>query len=171
MKQGEVFFRSSCLSRITLGSVFSPAANSKSKSAPCKDEPSALTSRAALTRISEVEIVLDVTGDVVLPSELNPVCVRLFVIADENSKQDDHRNLPDEADCREADANVGRPLPVEKIPHDARCVLWALSSAGSSLFSGTLTCICKYRRSGEGGGMCSDSPLTCWGVDTHLPAH
>lgn len=128
-----------------------------------KTQPSALTLQATLTRISEVEIILDIAGDVVFPSELNPVCVRLFVIPDENSKQDNHRNLPNKADCREADPNIGTPLPAEKIPHDACCVLSALSSARSSLWCGTLTCICKYSRWGEGGGVCSDCPLTRWG--------
>lgn len=89
--------------------------------------PSALTLRATLTRISEVEIVLDVAGDVVSPFVLDPVCVRLLVIPDENSKQNNHRNLPDEADCREADPDVGTPLPAEKIPHDAWCVCRRLS--------------------------------------------
>lgn len=90
---------------------------------------SALTLRdATLTGVSEVEIVLDVAADVVSPFVLNPVCVRLFVIADENSKQDDHGNLPDEADRREADPHVGAALPAEKVPHAAWRVLGSLLS-------------------------------------------
>lgn len=102
-----------------------------------------------LTRISEVEIVLDVAGDVVSPFVLNPVCVRLFIIPDENAKQNNHRNLPDEADCREADPDVGRPLPAEEIPHDARCVCVCVC-CGLSPQPGprsgrcTLMCTCKY---------------------------
>lgn len=88
-----------------------------------KNLPSALTSGVTLTGVSEVEVILNVAGYVVSPFVFDPVCVWLFIIPDENSKQDDHRNLPDEADRREADPNVGVPLPTEKIPHDAASVL------------------------------------------------
>lgn len=143
--------------------------NSKSKCALSQKRPSALTLRAPLTRISVVEIILNIAGDVVTLFVLNPVCVRLFVVADENSKQNNHRNLPDEADCRQADPNVGGSLAAEKIPHGARSVLWARCSARSSLWCGTLTRIRKYRRSGGGGGVCSDSPLTRWGRTRTCP--
>lgn len=102
---------------------------SKSKSALFKNQPCAPASRAALTRISVVEIILDIAGDVVSLFVLNPVCVRLFVIPDEHSKENNHRNLPHEADGREADPNVGVPLPAEEIPHGA----WWLLAVGSLL--------------------------------------
>lgn len=89
----------------------------------------------ALTGISEVEVIFNVARNVVFPSELWPVCVRLLIIPDENSKQDDHSNLPDEADCRQTNTHIGVLWPAEKIlytltavPHvDASVVVLVLA--------------------------------------------
>ncbi len=37
----------------------------------------------------------------------DPVSVRLLVVTDEHTKQDNHCNLPDKADCWETDSNIG----------------------------------------------------------------
>lgn len=59
-----------------------------------------------LTGISEVEVIFDVTRDVVGLFVLYPVCICLLVISDENSKQDDHSYLPDEAHGGQADPHI-----------------------------------------------------------------
>ncbi len=37
---------------------------------------------------------------------LRPVCIRLFIITHKQSKQDDHGNLPHEADQRQSDPDA-----------------------------------------------------------------
>lgn len=90
-----------------------------------------------LTGISEVEVILNITSDVVFPFILYPMCIWLFIIPDENSKQHNHSNLPDKADCRETDPNIGVLLAAEKIAHavttvphgaDSFCWCWSLLS-------------------------------------------
>lgn len=63
--------------------------------------------KVSLTWISEIEVVLSVAGYVFFFPVLYPVRVGLFVIADEDAKQDDHRNLPHEAHSWETDTDVG----------------------------------------------------------------
>lgn len=70
----------------------------------------------SLTWVSEVEVILNVAGYVFLFSVLYPVCVRLFVVADEDPKQDDHGYLPHEAHSWEADADVGVFRSVAEVP-------------------------------------------------------
>ena len=60
-----------------------------------------------LTGVAEVEVVLDVAGDVILPPELLPVGVGLLVVADEDPEQDDHGDLPHEADGRQGHPHIG----------------------------------------------------------------
>lgn len=51
---------------------------------------------------------------------LDPVCVRLLVVSDENSKQDDHGDLPHEADGGQTHAYVGvllRAQETAEVPH------------------------------------------------------
>lgn len=61
----------------------------------------------SLTRISEIEVIFNVTGYVFFFSELYPVSISLFIIANEDPKQDDHCNLPHEAHSWKTDADVG----------------------------------------------------------------
>lgn len=72
--------------------------------------------KLSLTWISEIEVVLNVTGYVFFFSVLDPVRIRLFVIADEDPKQDDHCYLPDEAHSWKTDANVGVFWMVAEVP-------------------------------------------------------
>lgn len=74
---------------------------------------------ATLTWISEVKVILNVTWYVFFFPVLYPVCVRLLVVTDEDSKQDDHRRLPHEANCRETNANI--------------CVLWTVTQIPEAL--------------------------------------
>lgn len=62
--------------------------------------------KPALTWISEVEVILNVTRYVFFFPVLYPVRIWLLVIADEDSKQDDHCYLPHEAHSWKADADV-----------------------------------------------------------------
>ncbi len=59
-----------------------------------------------LTWVSVVEVILNVTRDVVLMLVLRPVCIRLLVITHKHSKQDDHGDLPHEADQRQGDPDI-----------------------------------------------------------------
>ena len=61
----------------------------------------------ALTWVSEVEVILNVAGDVVFPPELLPVSVRLLVVSDEDPEQDNHGDLPHKADSGQGDPHVG----------------------------------------------------------------
>lgn len=70
-----------------------------------------------LTGISVVEVIFDIAGDVLMQFGLCPMCVWLIIIPDENSKQHNHGNLPDEADSRQTNTNIGVLLPAEKIAH------------------------------------------------------
>lgn len=70
-----------------------------------------------LTGISEVEVILNVTSDVVILFMLYPMCVWLLIIPDENSKQHNHSNLPDKADSRQTDPNIGVLSAAEQIAH------------------------------------------------------
>lgn len=63
--------------------------------------------KPALTWISEVEVILNVTRYVFFFPVLYPVRIRLFVVADEDSKQDNHCCLPNEAHSWKADADIG----------------------------------------------------------------
>lgn len=72
--------------------------------------------KLSLTWISEIEVVLNVTGDVVFFPVLYPVSIRLFIIADEDPKQDDHCYLPHEAHSWKADADVGVFWTVTQVP-------------------------------------------------------
>lgn len=85
-----------------------------------KQEKTSLLS--VLTGISEVEVVLDVAGDVVGPSVLWPAAAGLLVVADENPEQNDHGNLPHEADSRQADPNVGVLPAAEKVARSLAAV-------------------------------------------------
>lgn len=82
-----------------------------------------------LTGISEVEVVVQVR-EVLRLLVLHPVCIGLNVVSDEKPKQDDHSDLPDEADCRQTDAYVGVLLRAEKVSHDAALITpWPRTSA------------------------------------------
>lgn len=71
--------------------------------------------RNLLTGVSEVEVILYVAGDVFMGLGLYPVCVRLLVVADEDSEEDDHGDLPDEADYRQCKTDVGVLWPTETV--------------------------------------------------------
>lgn len=75
--------------------------------------------KKSLTWISEVEVILNVTWYIFFFPVLYPVWIRLFVVTDEDSKQDDHRRLPHEANCWETDANI--------------CVLWTVAQIPEAL--------------------------------------
>lgn len=46
-------------------------------------------------------------GNIVSSLVFDPMGVRLLIITNEHTKQDDHSNLPDKADCWETDSNIG----------------------------------------------------------------
>lgn len=71
--------------------------------------------RNLLTGVSEVEVILYVAGDVFMGLGLYPVCVRLLVVADEDSEEDDHGNLPEETDNRQCKTDVGVLWPTETV--------------------------------------------------------
>ena len=77
---------------------------------------------AELTWISEIEVIFNVTGDVVVLFVLCPVGVGLLIIADENSKKHNHSNLPDKADCRQTETHIGILCPAKEIPHAVNTV-------------------------------------------------
>lgn len=94
-----------------------------------------------LTGISEVEVIFDVTGEVFMSFVLHPMGIRLLIIPNENSKQNNHSDLPDEADGRQTDADIGVLLPAEiaahalcTVPHGVDRLLMMLCSL-FSLFS------------------------------------
>jgi len=60
-----------------------------------------------LTWISIVKIILYIRGNIISSSVVDPIGVRLLIITNEHSKQDDHSNLPDKADCWKTDSNIG----------------------------------------------------------------
>lgn len=86
-----------------------------------------------LTWISEVELVLEVR-EVLFLFQLYPVSICLLVVADEDPKQHNHSNLPDEADGRQADADVGVLLR----PKEVGCALTAVPHLGLLFFSATM---------------------------------
>lgn len=59
-----------------------------------------------LTGVSEVEIILYVTGQVHVSLLLLPVCISFGAEAHEDSEEDDHGHLPEEADERQPPAQV-----------------------------------------------------------------
>lgn len=59
-----------------------------------------------LTWVSIVKVILYMTGNTFLTHMFNPVAVRLLIIADEHTKQDDHSNLPDKANDWKTDSNI-----------------------------------------------------------------
>lgn len=129
-----------------------------------------------LTGISEVEVILDVAGDVVAPFVLYPAsCVWLLVIADENSKKNNHSDLPDKADGRQANPNVGVLPPAEKtahalttVPHGAdspllMMLLFYLLGWSSTVARSGFSADAAFIRSPAYEpveGLCPDSPLT-----------
>lgn len=72
--------------------------------------------KLSLTWISEIEVVLNVTGYVIFFPVLYPVRIRLFVIADEDPEQDDHCYLPHEAHSWKTDTDVGVFWTVAQVP-------------------------------------------------------
>lgn len=120
-----------------------------------------------LTGISEVEVVFNIAGEVVTPPELWPMCVWLLIVSDENSKQDNHSNLPDKADSWQTNTHIGVLLPAEKItktlttvPHDDESLLMML---GSLLSQDVFCCDLQQHPSGyiwAFQGVCPISPLT-----------
>lgn len=46
-------------------------------------------------------------GNIFTSPVFDPMGVRLLIITNENTKQDDHSNLPDKADYWETDSNIG----------------------------------------------------------------
>lgn len=126
-----------------------------------------------LTGISEVEVILNVAGDVVLLFVLYPMCVRLLIIPDENSKQHNHSNLPDKADSWQTDPNVRVLTPAEEIahalatvPHVVDCLLmllWSLLSQRLLLQCHVQEPLCKrdyiYINLWPFGRVCLDAPL------------
>lgn len=70
----------------------------------------------SLTWISEVEVILNVTGYVFFFLVLYPVRIRLFIVPDEDPKQDDHCCLPHEAHGWKTEADVGVFLTVAEVP-------------------------------------------------------
>lgn len=93
----------------------------------------------SLTWISVIEVVLNVTGYVIFFSVLYPVRIRLFVIADEDPKQDDHCYLPHEAHSWKTDADVGVFLTVAEVPE-------ALYAAHGLFFVAVCCSRCLFRR-------------------------
>lgn len=100
-----------------------------------------------LTWVSEVEVVLDVTRDVFLVFVLGPVCIWFFIVTHKQSEQDDHGDLPHEADPRQADPDVRvfGPAPeasaaVDEVPHGEVkrwSVVWSslvFSELGAAVF-------------------------------------
>lgn len=81
----------------------------------CKKKKKTLPN-VKLTGISVVEVVLNVTADVVVFLHLGPVTVRLLVVANENPKKYNHGDLPHKADGRQTDTHVGVLVPAEEIP-------------------------------------------------------
>lgn len=114
---------------------------------------------------------------------LYPMCVWLLIIPDENSKQHNHSNLPDKADSRQTDPNIGVLSAAEQIahavttvPHGADSLLvlrWSLlallwcPAVSQEIYMWLLR------------GVCSKSPLTnrgrthlvCWQVNHSFPSH
>lgn len=60
----------------------------------------------ALTWISEVKVILNVTRYIVKFPVLYPVRTGFFIITNKNPKQDDHGCLPHHANCWKADTNI-----------------------------------------------------------------
>lgn len=76
-----------------------------------------------LTWVSEIEVIFYITRYVVFNPEFLPVCIRLFIVPDENAKQDDHGHLPDEADRRQTNPHIGVLVGTkEPVPHRVHCV-------------------------------------------------
>lgn len=116
-----------------------------------------------LTGISEVEVIFNITSDVVVLFVLYPMCVCLLIIPDENSKQHNHSYLPDKADGRKTNTHIGVLGPAKEIPHNVTKVPHVddsaddaqLGSLSLSLLSPALCCHCQQHltrylwRSGE----------------------
>lgn len=97
-----------------------------------------------LTGISEVEVIFNITSDVVVLFVLYPMCVCLLIIPDENSKQHNHSYLPDKADGRKTNTHIGVLGPAKEIPHNVTKVPHVDDSADDaqlgSLSLSTLSC-------------------------------
>ena len=114
-----------------------------------------------------------------------PMCIRLLIIADENSKQDNHSNLPHKADSWQTNTHIGVLLPAEKIshalttvPHGDDSLLMILRSLLSQLCSAVT---CSSISAGIYGPLEGCAPLlhshtrgwthlTCYQVNHSLPA-
>lgn len=89
-----------------------------------------------LTGISEVEIIVNVAGDVVFLFVLSPMCICLWIIPNKNSKQHNHSNLPDKADSRQANTQIGVLLLAEKaVPHSDDSLLKMFQSLLSQVLT------------------------------------
>lgn len=79
------------------------------------------TNKSILTWISVVEIILNITCNVMFLLVLDPVSISFFIITHKDPKKDDHSNLPHKANNRKADPDISVlrrvPEPVATVSH------------------------------------------------------
>lgn len=125
------------------------------------------------TWISEVEVVLDVTCYIFMFFVLSPVGIRLLIVTDKNSKQDDHGGLPHDTNCWKAQADVGVFRAVAHLPEaltGSHGFSLELKSSSSDLV--LLSCLLLLKETVE-CGVASEHPqvqVGFWAEDTPTAA-